>query len=196
MRSLPLPTDRGVRFCFGCETEYCGGSLLGLAKQSFGLFDFIVIPVNHFHMLGFVRPASVNTPALAAELMLARLAELLEMDLPWHKIGIAHFTCELVFTEGRASKVFDNMPDGRLFDIFQAFARKGAGIEINKSDFRGEDRQLSESLLRPYRLAKTAGCRFYFASDAHSVDQLRIRQKLETVAASLGLREKDIYRIP
>ena len=57
-QSLPLPRDEKVRFLFGCETEYCGGGKLGIAPEHFPLFDIIVIPVNHFHMEGFVRPFS------------------------------------------------------------------------------------------------------------------------------------------
>jgi len=194
--SLPLPSTQGVRFCFGCETEYCGGNKLGLAISSFNLFDFVVIPVNHFHMIDFVRPSSANTAPLVAELMLIRLEELQQLNLPWKKMGIAHFTCNLVFHEGRVENVFDNMPKERLLRIFDFFAQYGTGIELNANCFNSGWEKHSDILLRPYQLAKQAGCKFYFASDAHKVSQLSINKRLLPVISALSLNEEDLYRIP
>jgi histidinol phosphatase-like PHP family hydrolase len=92
LQSLPLPSSGDIRFCFGCETEYCGGNKPGLNKTSYELFDFIVIPINHFHMIDFVRPSAINTPELITNLFLTRLEELQQLDLPWNKIGIPHLT--------------------------------------------------------------------------------------------------------
>lgn len=195
-QALPLPSAKGVRFCFGCETEYCGGDKLGLSRRSFDLFDFVIIPVNHFHMIDFVRPSSYNTASLLAELMLSRLEELQGLNLPWEKIGIAHFTTSLVFSEGKYEEVFEYMPEERLLDIFRFFAKNGTGIELNAASFK-EGRECDfDTLLRPYLLAKQAGCKFYFASDAHGVDHLPIKDELEPIVKLLGLKKEDIYEIP
>ena len=42
-----------------------------------------------------VRPAGVDTPEKMAKLKEDRLERLLELDLPFQKIGIAHLTCGL-----------------------------------------------------------------------------------------------------
>ncbi len=195
-QALPLPQADGVRFLFGCETEYCGGSKLGLAPESFDLFDFIVIPPNHFHMVDFVRPAAYNTPVLVAELLQQRLEELQLLDLPWQKIGLAHLTTRLIFREGDVLEVLDLMPEERLKRIFKGFAQKGAGIELNASSFRDNWQETEELSLKIYRIAKAAGCKFYFASDAHAVASLPIKEALEPVVKALGLEQKDIYQIP
>ena len=57
-RNLPLPHEDQVRLVFGCETEFCGGTKLGLDPRNYDQFDFIVIPPNHFHMKDFVRPST------------------------------------------------------------------------------------------------------------------------------------------
>ncbi|HOJ10116.1 MAG TPA: PHP domain-containing protein [Clostridiales bacterium] len=195
-QSLPLPSAEGIRFCFGCETEYCGGEKLGLARSSFSLFDFVVIPINHFHMLDFVRPSSINTAILVADLLLTRLEELQQLDLPWEKIGIAHLTSRLAFREGNVADVYDYMPEDRLLQIFGFFAQYGTGIELNACSFRPGWEERFNSLMRPYSLAKQAGCKFYFASDAHKVSELSMMNLLHPAINALDLRAEDLYRIP
>lgn len=195
-QSLPLPSHDNVRFCFGCETEYLGGDKLGLAESSFDLFDFIVIPVNHFHMKDFTRPSNINTAKMVANLMLTRLEELQKLNLPWEKVGIPHFTTTLVYKEGNIADVFDHMSENRLLNIFEFFADNKTGIELNAYNFNPGWEEYFDILLRPYQLAKQAGCKFYFASDAHSVEGLPIKERLLPIANALGLTAKDLYAIP
>lgn len=195
IQSVVIRSNQNMRFYFGCETEYCGGNKLGLSEQSFDLFDFVIIPVNHFHM-NFVRPSDFNTPPLIAELFLSRLEELQQLNLPWRKIGIAHFTTSLTFREGKVGDVIKCMPEHRLMQIFKFFANHGAGIEVNACCFREGWENNSEILLRPYMLAKQAGCKFYFGSDAHKVKDLSRIYLIEPVISLLELSEDDIYRIP
>ena len=77
---LPLPKDDQVRLVFGCETEFFGGTRLGLDKSNYDQFDFIVIPPNHFHM---TRPPEYNTEEKAAGLLVERLEEISRLPLPW-----------------------------------------------------------------------------------------------------------------
>lgn len=63
----------GPRMVFGCETEYCGGQKLGLTRENFDEFDFVIIPPNHFHMINFTRDESINTEEAIAELFTQRL---------------------------------------------------------------------------------------------------------------------------
>ena len=159
MKSLPLPSSSDVRFVLD-ETEYCGGNKLGLDRSSFGLFDFIVIPVNHFHMIDFVRPSYINTPELIANLLLTRLEELQQMDLPWNKVGIPHLTSNLTFNEGDIKDVIKCMSHERLLQIFDFFARHGTGIELSAGLFTSGWEKDKNILLRVYRLAKTQGVNF------------------------------------
>ncbi len=196
IQSVVMHSNQNIRFYFGCETEYCGGKKLGLSKQSFDLFDFVVIPVNHFHMMDFVRPSNINTASLVAELFLTRLEELQQLDLPWEKIGIAHFTTSLLFREGKVEDVLKCMSEQRLKQIFEFIACHGTGIELNACCFRKGWENNSEILLRPYTLAKQAGCKFYFCTDAHAVKDLSSIYNLESVISLLSLSEDDIYKIP
>ncbi|MDD4368276.1 MAG: PHP domain-containing protein [Oscillospiraceae bacterium] len=193
-KSLPLPKAPGVRFCFGCETEYCGGEKIGIAPASYDRFDFIIVPVNHFHMTDFTRPSEITAPGDIARLMMKRLEELQRLPLPWKKVGIAHFTCTTTRLNRSLAEVFDSMPQSRLRDIFRFFAREGTGIELNACAFPANEPK--ESLYRPYRIALEAGCRVYFGSDAHKKEELEVKSRLEPVAEALNLTESCVYHIP
>lgn len=196
LSAKPFAHADGMRCLLGCETEYVGGGKLGLSREHFDLFDFVVIPPNHMHMKGFVRPDGVVTAAQMAELFTARLEEISRLDIPMEKVGIAHLTCSLLFSEGRVCDVIRLMDEERLQSVFSAFARRGAGIELNAECFREMDAD-PEACLRLYRIAKENGCRFYAASDAHSLTAYSsVGKKLPAVVQALGLTEADRYLIP
>ncbi len=197
----PLPVDDNVHFHFGCETEWCGGAALGIAPEHYGEFDFIVVPPNHFHMKGFVRPLDVDTPEKAALLLVERLEGLLEHPLPWAKVGIAHLNCGLMFSEGDLGVVLRAVPEDRFRAAMRAFAERGAGIELNCGCFRGNKLHRpgyrEEDELRLFRFAKDEGCRFYLASDAHHPKELEaVTDVGPSVVSALGLDGRHLYRIP
>ena len=192
----PLPESKDIRICMGVETEYCGGKKLGLSRASFDKFDFVVIPPNHFHMENFVRPAEINTPEAIAELLMTRLEELQALDLPWNKIGIAHLSADLMNARGTVSEVFRLLPADRLNKIFRTFAERGTGIELNAESFPTKAPEDFSEIMRPYHIAREAGCKFYFASDAHSVERLEIDSMLAPAIADLQLTKEQLYVIP
>lgn len=194
IQNLPLPEDDQVEMLFGCETEYCGKKKLGLHPSHFDLFDMIVIPTNHFHMIDFVRPSRYDSEEKIADLMVERLEELLLLDLPWKKIGIAHLVSGLVFTQGSQELVYELVDERRFRCCMKAFARKGAGIEINTASFGPAWREHREARLRMFRFAKEEGCKFYLASDAHHPGDLSIvSDRGPEVVRALGLTADDLF---
>ena len=193
-RAAPLPQGK-VPFYFGCETELPANGIPALAKEHFDLFDFVVIPPNHMHMGSLTRPYVVDTPAKMARLMEDRLENLLERDLPFEKIGIAHLTCGLMFTEGSVADVIACMDEARLLRIFRGYAQAGTGIELNCGCFHELETRPEETLLM-YRIAKEAGCLFYACSDAHAVTSMdNVPALLPKLVELLGLTAEDQYRI-
>lgn len=181
----PLPrTD--MRLLFGCETEYLGGDRLGLSKAAFDRLDYVNIPVSHFHMAGFVRPESVQTSAQYAELLVRRIDELSRLDLPFHKIGVAHMS--YTFQKGEAlEQTLELADESALRRAFSRLARNGAGIELNPSCFPDGVWQKDERYLRLYRFALEEGCRFYIGSDAHHPAGLLNVDALSAVAEKIGI---------
>jgi len=195
-KSKPLPAITGLSFYFGCEAEYLGGRKLSITREEFDLFNFVIIPVNHMHMNDFVRPRDIYNTRGIAELVLTRLRELLCLDLPWNKVGIAHLSCPVMYAEGSVADVLDAMDREMLKEIFRGFALRGAGIELNAGAFKEWDSR-KDSLTAFYSIAAEVGCRFYLASDAHTTDNLNgILKELPNIVEALGLSEDQKYHIP
>lgn len=194
--SLPLPQDDRVKMVFGCETEFVGGKKFALHPSHYDEFDFIVIPPNHFHMKGFTRPECYDTEEKIADLFTERLEEISLLDLPFHKVGIAHMVCSLIFPEGDECKVYRSVEEKRFRTVMNRFAQLGAGIEINAGCFGKMTGGNEADYLRLYRLAKEEGCKFYLASDAHHPKELDLIQKYAArVITALGLTEEHLFRI-
>ena len=200
-KAFPLPKKDGLKVFFGCETEYCGGTKLGITPKTADRFDFIIIPPNHFHMHNFVRPYAPQCPyseEAMAEFFTARLEELAALDIPldWRKVGIAHLTCSLMYKEGNCFDVVEKMNEDRLKAVFDVFAKREMGIELNYSAIGVLDER-ADARLKLYRIAKECGCKFYCASDAHAFKSLhKMRDILLPAVDALGLTENDKYIIP
>ena len=196
-QSLPLPQDPDVEFYFGCETEFDKFFRVGLARENFDQFDFVIIPTTHTHMVGFTLAEEDNTEERRAALFIERLDALLDLDLPFEKIGIAHLTCCFAGVDSKKDsqhRVLASIPDAELYRIFGRIAKAGAGVELNEDMFQYNEEEL-EVQLRFYRIAKECGCKFYLGSDAHSRDWLeRVPAVFERFLELFPLEESDKFR--
>ena len=95
-QSLPLPQDEQVEFYFGCESDMDKFFTIGVDPSTFDQFDFIIIPTSHMHMTTFTLDEEDRNIERLRELFVKRLEALLAADLPFHKVGLAHMTCELI----------------------------------------------------------------------------------------------------
>ena len=169
---LPLPKDDEVRFMFGCETELTKNGVLGISKANFDKFDFVIIPTTHFHMEGFTMSSEqLESPKTRAKAWTNRLYQVLDMDLPFHKIGFAHLTCHLIYRNETENllETFNLISRDEMARIFTKVAKLGAGIELNAGDMKNA--QAHPDLFKPYIVAKECGCKFYLGSDAHHPDK-------------------------
>jgi len=166
-QSLPLPKAEGVEFLFGCETELDQNLRLGLSKERMAAFDFVVIPTTHLHMKDFTIRADATLEE-RADAWVKRLDAVLNMDLPFHKIGIAHLTATLMApTREEYRQILDLLPETAIGALLQRAATCGVGIELNADDMKKAFEE-GERAWKFYRIAKECGCRFYLGSDAHS----------------------------
>ncbi len=196
-KALPLPSDNGIRFLFGCETELEMDMTLGLSKEKFDLFDFIIIPTTHFHMNGYaISEEQAKTPETRAAAWVKRFEAVLNMELPFNKVGLAHLTCRLLYPE-RAGylELIRLIPENDMRRLFSKAASLGVGIELNADDMIFSDEE-AETVLRPYRTAKECGCKFYLGSDAHHPRELNeARALFEKAVDLLQLEETDKFII-
>ncbi len=193
----PLPQSDKVRFLFGCETELDRFLTLGVSKERYDLFDFIVIPTTHFHMKRFTISDEEAADARSrANVWVKRLDAVLNMDLPFHKVGVAHLTCGLIApTREEYLEVLRLIPEKEMERLFYKAASLGVGIELNSDDMRFADEE-ADIVLRPYRIAKACGCKFYCGSDAHHPAALdNAKALLKRGVELLDLQESDKMRI-
>lgn len=192
-QAKPLPQSDKVKFLFGCETEMDKNMTVGCSRERMEELAFIVIPTTHFHMEKFtIAEEHLATPQTRAQVWVDKLDALLSMDLPFHKIGIAHLVCGLIWKGDRAKylETLDSIAEVDMHRIFAKAASLGVGIEINMS-YPDEER---DTVLRPFRIAKEEGCKFYLGSDAHHPAGLdNARKKFERVIDDLELTEEDKF---
>ena len=196
-QSLPLPQAEGIRFLFGCETDMFKDMTVGLAKEHYDRFDFVNIPINHFHMKKESLPEEYQqSPQKRAEFWTMKFEALLDMDLPFHKIGLAHLTSILIDMQNHLAAL-QAIKQEDLDRLFAKAAKLGCGIELNADDFYFEEgTELAEAILRIFRTAKKAGCKFFCGSDAHDPQALNAaRARFEKAVRCLNLTEKDQFKI-
>ena len=193
-----MPKDDEVRFLFGVETDMDKFMTVGMAKENYDKYDFVVIPTTHLHMMDFTLNPEDNSIESRAELWVKRLDALLSKDIPFHKIGIAHLACRLIkggLDDSAYVKILDLIQDEDMERLFTKAAKLGCGIELNQSDMSlrvGEE----ESVLRMFRIAKKCGCKFYCGSDAHSPGYFdRTKEIFERAIDLLELTEDDKFHI-
>lgn len=192
MSHLPLPQNKKCHFICGIEADMNQFNVLGISKQNAEKLDFCVVSVSHLHLYGFASNPEIH--GYGAEERAARYKErlhaMMELNLPFYKCGLAHFTTELV-CEKYPMAWHAYFSDSELKDIFIKAAKRGMGIELNFNPDRYKGRDLI-TILRPYLLAKEVGCTFYFASDAHHPsDFFGMKERFEKIIHLLSLEESD-----
>ena len=194
----PLPQDENVEFLFGCETELNSDFELALTLEHFDNFDFVIIPTTHMHMKNVVvKEEDFESVEKRSKLWIDRFDAVLNMPLPFHKVGIAHLTCEYLGFPSYENFIaaLEMIPDSEMERLFTKAAVLGVGIELN-GDSMLQAVKMPDILLRPYCIAKQCGCKFYFGSDAHGQDGLvKSFDALEKVIDLLGLEESDKFEI-
>ena len=200
-QAKPLPQDTSVKFLFGCETDMDMFLTVGIPQSRYDDFDFIIIPTTHLHMEGFtISKEDAQSSEKRAKLWVERLDTLLQLNLPFEKVGIAHLASPLINYKPQSRKDFletlDMIPSSEMKRLFTKAARLGCGIELNQQDMSFYDEE-TDTVLRPFRIAKECGCKFYLGSDAHHPKSFENSKKIfERAVSLLDLTEDDKFHIP
>ncbi len=195
-QDCPLPEDDEVTLLFGCETDLDSINNVGIPKSRWNDFDFIIISTTHFHHMAGENWENCDNKALALH-WIDRFDAVLNMELPFHKIGIAHLACGLVNTKSREDclEVFDLIPDSELTRLFTKAAKLGVGIELNSADMNFPKEE-ADRILRMFRIAKQCGCKFYLGSDAHTNEGFKgVDEIFKRAVDLLELEETDKFRL-
>ena len=193
---LPLPQAENIRFFFGCEVEMDKNLTIGLSPEKYDQFDFIIVATTHLHLEGITVDTNDMDHHQRAELYVKRFQALLDGDLPFGKVGIAHPTCSLLAGYGEYEThldIVDLISDETFTHLFRQTAQKGMGVELNfPLELYAPENY--ERALRPYRIAKACGCKFYIGSDAHHPKQFEgFRENFQKIVNLLGLQACDQF---
>lgn len=197
-RALPLPQAENIKFLFGCEADMKYDYQIGLAPEHYNRFDFVIIALTHLHFTGYAITEELSkTIEGRVETWIKKFEALLSMDLPFHKMGIAHLASGLIGqTREQTFEILRMIPEEKLMELFTKAASLGVGIELNACDMLFNDQQ-ADAVLRIFESAKKAGCKFYLGSDAHHPkDLLEAKKLFEKAVDCLSLTEEDKYHIP
>lgn len=196
---LPLPQEEGIRFFFGCEAEMDCKMQIGIAPDKLDKFDFIIVATDHLHLEGITVETNDLSHSQRAERYVQRFQALLDADLPFEKVGIAHPTCNLIAGYGEFEthlEILDLISDETFAHLFRQTAQKGMGVELN-FPLRLYQPENYDRALRPYKIAKACGCKFYLGSDAHHPQQFNgMEENFQNIVNLLELEEKDKFHFP
>ena len=195
----PIPEIDGIKVRFGCETDMDKFFTVGVSKEKFDEFEFIIVPTTHLHMVNFTLTAEdAKSNKRRAELWVERFEKLMELDLPFHKIGLAHPACSLMAPRTREDylEVLSLISDEDMERLFSKAAKLKMGIEINSYDMKFHEKD-TDAVLRMFKIAKNSGCKFYLGSDAHHMDSFcEAIPYYERVIDILNLTEDDKFKLP
>ena len=196
-KALPLPKANGVEFLFGCEADIDKDLNLGITKESYDKFDFIVVSTTHFTLTDFTLYGVDDTNEGRARLWVKRLETVLNSDLPFNKVGLAHLATRLLSKKKKEGHIetLNLIPQEDMERLFIKAAKLGCGIEINREDMSCDDDEM-KSVLHMFKTAKKCGCKFYLGSDAHNTDSLdKAKAVFEKAVDLLSLNEEDKFHI-
>jgi len=183
-----------IEVLVGCETDMVAPGVFGISEEFKEKMDYVVMATDHFHMTNFVEQPEKKTPECLGQHML-------KFFISAAKSGIPDILVHPFFPYGYVElydKSIASLSDAEILDAFGVAASNNIGIEINKCYLPNPQYERFFSLETPLRiltLAKQAGCTFTIGSDAHSLGSFGVLEKLQTLAESLELTEKDIHPI-
>ena len=187
---LPLPKSDKVEFLFGCEADMDENLNIGIHESNYDEFGFIVVSTTHFH---FWYEDNVTVPE-RTKLYIKRFEKLLESNLPFGKVGIAHPTTHLIanLSPSPYLEVLNGVSDSDFYELFRGATEKNLGIELN---FKKCSDEAFEKVMRPFFIAKDCGCKFYVGSDSHALNAFEpAYATIEKAIKTLGLTEDDKFR--
>ena len=182
-----------VRVLVGCEAETVRPGQFGITREFAEQLDFVLLACSHFHMTGFVEQPSARTPRGLADHMLAffrsAVTSGLATSIPHAFLPLGHYDL--------LDDAVATMSDGEFLDAFGEAADAGVGIEITVSYFPSSKKPSFsiETPMRVLSLARQAGCRFTFGSDAHDGAAQRRLPNLARFVEPLDLTPADLHPI-
>jgi len=181
-----------VRILVGCEADTLAPGQFSITDEFAASLDFVNLSCSHFHIRDVVKQPADTGPRGLGEHLLAFFRSAAESGLattivhPFRPNGF-----EVIYDQAIAS-----LSDAELLDALAVAATHHVALEITPAFLPPVVNGWSlETPLRVLMLAKSAGCRFTFGSDAHSLPGLARLETIRPLVEELALTEADLAPI-
>jgi len=196
--NLASVTSR-LRVLVGCEADTIAPGKFTITPDFAKTLDFVGLSCSHLHLKEVVQQPKNGSPRSVGE-------HLLKFFISAAGSGLATVIVHPFFPKGfehQYDDIIASLSDAELMEAFSAAAATGAAIEITTAFLPPSYKNGKSSTpvwridtpLRVLSLAKTAGCKFSFGSDAHSPAAMDLLPKLVLFSERLGLAQDDLAPI-
>ena len=198
LAALPPGASDGVLILVGCEAETTAPGRYGITPEFAASLDFVLLACSHFHMHSFVAQPASAAPRDVAEHLLAFFRAAVTSGLA---TSIPHPFVPCGFM-GRFRETLAAISDAELLDACGLAAAHGVALEITPAFLpptKLREDGATWDLATPARLlslARQAGCKFTFGTDAHKPETLERRAELLPLAAAAGITPADVLSLP
>ncbi len=184
------------RVLVGCEAETIAPGKFGITPAFADTVDYVLLACNHFHMTEFVEQPSARTPRAMADHLVKFFSSAVRSGLA-DVIPHPFFPCGYLELYDAAIAAIS---DEEFLEVFGPAKENGVALEItaaflppSRNGFPRETEWRMDTPIRMLTLARQAGCRFTFGSDAHSLNDLNRLPQLQLFIDAIGLTRSDLW---
>jgi len=194
LREDLLSVSTPVRVLVGCEAEMIAPGKIGLTQEYARQLDYVLLACSHLHMKRFVEQPASDAPRVVASHLVKFFTAAVTSGIP---TSIAHPFLPCGYME-QFDAIVAAITDSEFMDAFGQATKCDVGIEVTTGFLPPAAPGPGFSIETPVRflsLAKRAGCRFTFGTDAHGPEGQKRLPELMRLVKAVGITEGDLLPI-
>ena len=183
-------TELPIKVFVGAEIESYAPDRFGGTQELKEMLDVVLLPTDHFHLSGIIQQPEDHSFAGWGR-------HIMKFFVAGAKSRVAHVLAHPFIPMGEAQdstrEILDTIGDNEFFDALSIANECGNAIEINSGCLISP--VYYEALIRPFTIAKKAGCKFTFGSDTHGLAGLNRYDIIGKFCDECGITEEDLSPI-
>ena len=189
-KKYAVSTALPIKVLVGAEIESYAPDRFGGTQELKEMLDVVLLPTDHFHLVGLIQQPDDHSNAGWGR-------HIMKFFLGGAKSRVAHVLAHpfvpMVEAQNSIREVLDTISDNEFFDALSIANECGNAIEVNSGCLVAS--AMYEALVRPFTIAKNAGCKFTFGSDAHGLASLNRYDIIGKFCDECGITENDLSPI-
>lgn len=192
----------GLRVLVGCESDFTQNNTMGISREIAAELDFVLVAQSHTHFPEVCPPSIQEDRVACGRFSLEAFKRLMKHPNADLITAVPH-PMGTHYVGNGDSDILAAIHDSEFREAFLLAAEKEIGIEINacimmfacqEAEIDGYHTEELRNLqyYRMLRIAKEAGCKFTFGSDAHSQGAVAHFRYAQAMADALELTEEDV----